>query len=151
MVWANIETPLGTLSLKERAGHIVALDWQGAAQVQETALLREAGRQLVAYFNRRLKTFDLPLAPAVSPFEAAVLAAMARIPYGETRTYGDLAAELDTLPQAVGQACGANPIPIIIPCHRVTAANGLGGYSGGGGVETKIRLLRHEGAYGLLL
>jgi methylated-DNA-[protein]-cysteine S-methyltransferase len=76
---------------------------------------------------------------------------MSAIPLGETRTYGDLARELGAAAQPVGNACGANPIPVIIPCHRVLGANGLGGFSGSGGVETKVALLRHEGAAGLLI
>ena len=73
------------------------------------------------------------------------------IRFGETRTYGQIARQLGATAQAVGQACGANPIPILIPCHRVIGADGLGGYSGAHGVETKMALLRHEGAAGLLL
>ncbi len=76
---------------------------------------------------------------------------MSAIPFGETRTYGELAQQLGVPAQAIGQACGGNPIPILIPCHRVLGANGLGGYSGDGGVETKVWLLRHERAAGLLI
>ena len=76
---------------------------------------------------------------------------MAAIPHGETRTYGDLARDLGAPAQAVGQACGANPVPILIPCHRVLGRNGLGGFSAPGGVETKVALLRLEGAAGLLI
>ncbi|MCB1350992.1 MAG: MGMT family protein, partial [Maritimibacter sp.] len=68
-----------------------------------------------------------------------------------TRTYGEIAADLGASAQAVGNACGANPIPILIPCHRVLGATGLGGYSGAGGIETKVALLRLEGAGGLLI
>ena len=75
---------------------------------------------------------------------------MSAIPFGETRTYGELAAELGTSPQPLGNACGANSIPIIIPCHRVLSATGLGGFSGRGGVETKAQLLKHENAYPFL-
>ncbi|MGB4829380.1 MAG: MGMT family protein, partial [Paracoccaceae bacterium] len=77
--------------------------------------------------------------------------AMAAIPYGETRTYGQIAHAVGAPAQAVGQACGANPIPILIPCHRVLGGNTLGGFSAPGGVETKVALLRHEGAAGLLI
>ncbi len=71
---------------------------------------------------------------------------MQAIPCGDTRTYGALAKDLDSSARAVGMACGANPIPVIIPCHRILAATGLGGFSGQGGVETKAALLRLEGA-----
>jgi methylated-DNA-[protein]-cysteine S-methyltransferase len=76
---------------------------------------------------------------------------MSAIPFGETRTYGEIARGLGVPAQAVGQACGANPVPVVIPCHRVLGATSLGGYSGEGGVETKVWLLRHEGAGGLLI
>jgi methylated-DNA-[protein]-cysteine S-methyltransferase len=78
-------------------------------------------------------------------FTGRVMRAMAGIPHGETRTYGDLAATLDTAAVAVGGACGRNPLPLVVPCHRVVAADGLGGYSGPEGVATKRRLLAHEG------
>jgi methylated-DNA-[protein]-cysteine S-methyltransferase len=71
---------------------------------------------------------------------------MADIPHGETRTYGQIAKRVGAAPQAVGQACGANPLPILIPCHRVTGTDWFGGFSAPGGVETKAALLRHEGA-----
>ena len=76
---------------------------------------------------------------------------MFAIPHGETRTYGDLARALNAPAQAIGQACGANPIPILIPCHRILGAHSLGGFSAKGGVETKVWLLKHEGAASLLL
>ena len=72
-------------------------------------------------------------------------------PHGETRSYGDLARALKTPPQVIGQACGANPIAIIIPCHRILGAHSLGGFSAKGGVETKVWLLKHEGAAALLV
>ena len=103
-------------------------------------------RQLDAYFAGHLTRFDLPLAPSGSPFEVGVWTAMAEIPYGETRVYGELAASVGSAPRAVGRACGRNPIPIVIPCHRVLAKAGLGGYSGSGGLATKRHLLALEGA-----
>jgi methylated-DNA-[protein]-cysteine S-methyltransferase len=144
----SLESPLGRLGLFEEDGRIAAVDWGGRRTAGEpTALLLQAKRQLEAYFNGRLTKFDVPLAPRGSPFELRVWQLMAEIPYGETRSYGDLAATLAAPPRAIGQACGRNPLPILIPCHRVLAAGGaLGGYSGGTGVETKRRLLILEGA-----
>lgn len=113
-------------------------------------LLTEALRQLQAYFDRRLTRFDLPL-DFGSGFQAQVRHAMAAIPYGETRRYGELAHEIGAPAQAIGQACGANPLPILIPCHRILAANGLGGFSAKGGVESKVFLLKLEGAASLLI
>jgi len=86
-----------------------------------------------------------------SDFQRAVCTAILAIPFGHTRTYGEIARDLGVPAQAVGGACGGNPIPVIIPCHRVMGAKGLTGFSGAGGVETKVALLRHEGAAGLLI
>ncbi|MFT6076668.1 MAG: methylated-DNA-[protein]-cysteine S-methyltransferase [Yoonia sp.] len=107
--------------------------------------------EMAAYFAGNLKSFQTSVAPKGSPFQQSFYAALSAIPYGETRTYGDLAQELGVSAQAIGQACGANPIAIIITCHRVLAANGLGGYSGMAGIEAKVALLKIEGAAGLLI
>ena len=151
MPTALVESPLGPLTITETDGAITALDWGGRAEGACTSLLRKAQAQISAYFEHRLQGFDLPLRVGGSGFQRRVCAAMSAIPFGETRTYGDLAKQLDAPPQAIGTACGGNPIPIIIPCHRVLGANSLGGFSAPGGVETKVALLRHEGAAGLLI
>ncbi|HLY45931.1 MAG TPA: methylated-DNA--[protein]-cysteine S-methyltransferase [Stellaceae bacterium] len=148
----SIPSPIGRLTIKEAGDQIVAIHWEdggpaGNANLSNgSPLLAEAARQLAAYFAGELAQFDLPLAPAGSPFESRVWAAMQQIPYGETRCYGDLAAAVGSAPRAVGRACGRNPIPVVIPCHRVLAKAGLGGYSGSGGLVTKQRLLALEGA-----
>jgi methylated-DNA-[protein]-cysteine S-methyltransferase len=140
-------SPLGPLTLTEADGCITRLDWGGSRRGVETALLREARRQLLAYFAGKLRDFDLPLSLAGSPFQQRVWRAMQRIPYGETRSYGELAHETDSGPRAVGTACGSNPVAVIVPCHRVLAAGKrIGGYSGGAGIETKRRLLEIENA-----
>ena len=146
-----VDSPFGPLSVSERDGAIVAINWQAPEVEQETPLLHRAAKQLAAYFAGQLKEFDLPLHPSGDHFQQAVCQAMLDIPYGETTTYGAIADKLDTFGQPVGNACGANSIPIIIPCHRVLAANGLGGYSGEGGVERKIELLKLEGGFPYLL
>ena len=146
-----IDTPVGRLGIAERDGHIVRVAWSEPPQGQPTPLLTEAARQIAAYFAGELQEFDLPLDPGGNDLERRVFAAMRAIPYGATRTYGEIASDLGTYGQPVGQACGANPIPVIIPCHRVLSATGLGRYSGAGGVETKIALLKLEGGYPLLL
>ncbi len=141
----SLLTPLGDITLSEDAGAIVALDWGRGSHPQPTPLLREAREQLQDYFDRRRTTFDLPLAPAGSAFQARVWAALRAIPHGETRSYADLARSLGSAPRAIGQANGRNPIPILIPCHRVVAADGaLGGYSGLDGPATKRFLLDLE-------
>ena len=151
MAVAVIHTPVGWLGVQAAEGAIVGLTWDAVPKGAVSPLLAEATRQLEAYFTGNLTSFDLPLRVAGSDFQRAVCAAMSAIPFGETRSYGDIAADLGVPAQAVGQACGGNPIPVIIPCHRVLGASGLGGFSGAGGVETKVWLLRHEGAAGLLI
>ncbi len=146
-----VETQFGRLGVEETAGAITRLVWNGRDEGPETPLLQEAAAQLTAYDQGRLDRFDLPYHVSGSAFQQQVCDLMYAIPLGETRTYGDIAKELGQPAQPVGQACGANPIPVIIPCHRVLAANGLGGFSGDGGIETKVALLRHERAAGLLI
>lgn len=150
MARAALDTPVGRIALEERDGRIVRLSWGTAAEGGGSPLLAEAARQLDAYFAGTRRAFELPL-DCGSGFQAGFLGALCAIPFGETRTYGELARDLGVSAQAIGQACGANRIPILIPCHRVLAANGLGGYSDAGGIETKVALLRLEGAAGLLL
>jgi methylated-DNA-[protein]-cysteine S-methyltransferase len=149
----EVDSPVGTLVLSEAAGALTAIDWRRPANPAENGasgrpspLLTAAARQLDEYFAGQRRSFELPLAPVGSPFQQRVWAEMCRIPYGATARYGDLAEALGTAPQAVGQACGTNPISIVVPCHRVVAAGGLGGYSGGAGLTSKRFLLRHEGA-----
>jgi len=147
----NLDTPVGIVSLTEDQGAITSVSWKPVSQPDETPLLLEARDQVKAYFAGQLTQFDLPLNPKGSAFHQSVFQAMSDIPYGATRTYGDIATALNTYGQPVGQACGSNPIPIIIPCHRVLSSTGLGGYSGHGGTETKIALLKLEGGYPFLL
>lgn len=99
--------------------------------------------QIAAYAAGERRAFDLSV-EMVDGFTGEVMAAMAEIPYGETRTYGDLAQTLDTAPVAVGNACGRNPVPLVVPCHRVVGTNSLGGYSAGDGTSLKKRLLELE-------
>lgn len=139
-----VPTPFGQVTLVEDRGALVRLDWRDDPG-EATPLLEEAAAQLRAYFDLRLTRFDLALDWG-SGLNAAVRRAMAAIPFGETRTYGQIAKAVGAPAQAVGQACGANPLPILIPCHRVTGTDWFGGFSGAGGVETKAALLRHEGA-----
>ncbi|WP_050603150.1 methylated-DNA--[protein]-cysteine S-methyltransferase [Ruegeria sp. 6PALISEP08] len=146
-----VETKFGRLGVEETDGALTRLVWDGQDVGEPTDLLREAVAQLKAYDDGRLDRFDLPYRVHGSMFQKQVCDLMYAIPLGETRTYGDIAKELGQPAQPVGQACGANPIPVIIPCHRVLSATGLGGFSGAGGVETKVALLRHEGAAGLLI
>ena len=142
----TLHTPLGEVTITEEDGAVVALDWGRGRDQEATPLLREARAQLHDWFDGRRAAFDLPLAPHGTPFRRRVWDALRAIPHGQTRSYRDLARDLGSSARAVGGANGANPIPIIIPCHRVVAADGsIGGYSGGMGIETKRHLLRLEG------
>lgn len=143
----SLHSPVGDLTLFEYDGAIVAVEWGWVPDQEESPLLAEAQRQLDAYFCGDLMTFDLPLNPAGgTAFQHKVWQAMTRIPYGHTRTYSDVADELGSSPRAVGGACGKNPLPILIPCHRIIGRNGsLRGYTGSDGIDTKKRLLLLEG------
>ena len=140
----SLHTPIGDISVSEADGQIVALDWGWGRDQEETPLLCRARAQLHAYFDAERLTFDLPLAPAGTPYRRRVWAALQTIPPGETRSYQDIARAAGGSARSVGGANGANPIPILIPCHRVVASRGLGGYSGGDGLPTKRYLLDLE-------
>ncbi len=147
-----IDSPVGRLSIAEAGGAVVRIAWsdheagEPQAQPGETPLLARAAQQLSEYFAGTRRDFDLPLDPAGTPFQRRVWTEMARIPFGATESYGALAREVGSVARAVGGACGANPIPIVIPCHRVVAeGGGLGGFSGGTGPATKRVLLELEG------
>lgn len=151
-MWTLMETPVGTLRLVERGSAITAIefppyrdnDGRPRGERDDTAgVLVEATSQLRAYFDRELKEFDLPLAPAGSAFQQQVWSKLLEIAYGETASYGEIAKRLgktNAASRAVGLANGSNPIPIVIPCHRVIGADGsLTGYAGG--LERKQTLL----------
>ena len=144
----TIESPVGPLTITAADGVITAVDFgAGGGSRPNAGVLAEAARQLTEYFAGERREFALPLAPSGTPFRLRVWAAMQAIPYGQTRSYGDLARLLDSAPRAIGGACGANPIPLVIPCHRVVGAGGaLGGFSGGAGCDTKRQLLALERA-----
>ena len=139
----SISSSVGNLVIDADDDAIIAIRWSDERTGNGGPLLSEAARQLDAYFAGDLTRFALPLRPAGSAFEHRVWKAMQKIPFGEIRCYGDLASDIDSAPRAVGRACGKNPIPIVIPCHRVRhAGGGLGGYTGG--VERKLTLLGIE-------
>jgi methylated-DNA-[protein]-cysteine S-methyltransferase len=155
MLYSRIPSPLGPLLLAgdddglqllhfDQPGHIhpVGPDWE-----ERDEAFAQAARQLDLYFHGRLRSFDIPLAPQGTPFQLRVWRKLLRIPYGETRSYLDVAESLGEprAVRAVGAANGRNPIAIVIPCHRVIGSNGsLTGY--GGGIQIKARLLALEGA-----
>ena len=144
-------TPVGALGANAADGAITELLWNRPGNLTSGNLHAQIVDEMAAYFAGELEVFQTPVAPRGSAFQQSFYRALCAIPYGETRTYGELAQELGVSAQAIGQACGANPIAIIIPCHRVLAADGLGGYSGAGGIEAKVALLKLEGAASLLI
>ncbi len=155
-MWTVMTSPVGDLRIIERDGAISAIEFSPfrqpadgrplGARDDDHPLLAGAVRQLDAYFARDLKEFDLPLAPQGSDFQRRVWDQLRAIGYGETASYGQVAARLgmtNAASRAVGLANGRNPIPVVIPCHRVIGANGtLTGYAGG--IERKQTLLSLE-------
>ena len=148
MSYLTVPSPVGELTIFEEDDSIVALEFGKAPANSEkpSALLKRAAWQLDEYFEGKRAAFDLPLKPAGTAFQRKVWARIAAIPQGRVETYGAIAKKLRSGARPVGAACGANPIPLLIPCHRVLGSNGgLGGYSGAGGVTTKRFLLAREG------
>jgi methylated-DNA-[protein]-cysteine S-methyltransferase len=150
MALRYLDSPVGRLALQVDSGLLTGVRWASAGERSRdrtpSAVLDEAARQLDRYFAGKLKRFDLPLDAHGTAFQKRVWAMMRDIPYGRTATYGGMAMALGSGPRAVGMACGRNPIPIVVPCHRVLASGGKeGGFSGGQGLPTKRRLLALEG------
>jgi methylated-DNA-[protein]-cysteine S-methyltransferase len=151
--YAYLESPIGTLLLAADADRLKQILFSTNGRLsrpdptwqEDPTALQEVIRQLRAYFAGELETFDLSLAPQGTPFQQRVWSELQKIPYGETISYGELARRMgnSNASRAVGLANGSNPIPIVIPCHRVIGSNGkLTGY--GGGLPTKEKLLALE-------
>tara|TARA_B100000686_G_C16584451_1_gene859949 strand:- start:361 stop:819 length:459 start_codon:yes stop_codon:yes gene_type:complete len=138
-------TPVGLITITELKEHLVSLRWGKTNKCSRTPLISETVRQLNAYFQGKLEVFDLPIQTQGTSFQKKVWVALDKIAYGQTLSYSQLASLTESGPRAIGGACRANPIPIIIPCHRVLKKNGkLGGYSGGNGINTKRFLIDLE-------
>ena len=141
----SFHSPIGDLTVSEEDGALVSVDWGWGREQEPSPLVKEARAQIEAYLDGERTAFDLPLKPTGTDFQQRVWHAMQDIPIGAMETYGNLARRVGSAARAVGMACGANPLPIVIPCHRVVAAGGgLGGYSGVGGLATKRALLDIE-------
>jgi methylated-DNA-[protein]-cysteine S-methyltransferase len=147
----SLHTPVGDITVFDEDGAIVSLDWGWVANQSPSPVLERAREQLQAYFDGELTKFNLPLAAAGTAYRQGVWQALCEIPYGETRSYLDIARKAGGSARSVGQANGRNPIPLIIPCHRVVAATHIGGYSGGDGLLTKRWLLVLENRDRVLL
>ena len=154
-MWTLMDSPVGELRIVEHNGAITAIEFSPfrdhdgrvrGDRADDNPVLVECVRQLTAYFDRDLKEFDLPLAPAGSDFQRRVWDQLLGVGWGETASYGEVAHRLgmtNAASRAVGLANGRNPIPIVIPCHRIIGANGtLTGYAGG--LERKQLLLELE-------
>lgn len=149
---ATIATPIGPIRIEADGDTLAGIRIGRDGGNADTPLLREAAAQLAAYFAGDLTIFDLPLAPMTSDRGPQLRDAICSIGYGETASYGELAARTGASARSVGQACASNPFPIIVPCHRVLPTGGaLGYYSAGDGPTTKAWLLKHERAEGWLL
>ena len=147
----SVKTPIGWLLVSIEHDKVVEIDFRvkkPGADTSKSALDKLIKTQLQKYFAGQLKKFSVPLTVSGTEFQQRVWCALQHIPFGQVKTYGELASELNSSARAIGNACHANPIPVIIPCHRVIAANGLGGYAGktaGPVLERKRWLLEHEG------
>lgn len=153
LTYRTVSTPLGDITaVADEVGltQVILAGDDGSVLAEATEggpIVDAAAQQLAEYFAGERMAFDVPLAPQGTEFQMTVWKALGDVPFGTTATYGEIARAIGqlTATRAVGAANGRNPIPIIIPCHRVIGASGeLTGYSGGGGIETKRRLLDHE-------
>lgn len=153
---AVISSPVGPLGICVSENRVTGIDFLWKDEIDESSMpkhnisssAQQVVEQLDRYFNDGRALFSLPLKPSGTQFQCQVWHALSRIIPGEVRTYGDIARELNTSPRAVGNACRSNPLPIIVPCHRVIAAGGIGGFSGrreGERLNVKSWLLAHEG------
>ncbi len=146
-----VASPIGPIGVCTSQGLLTGiefLDRRSKLHASEDPFATEVARQLQDYFSSDVSVFSLPLNLSGSDFQQRVWRVLSKIKPGHVRTYGDIAMELNTSARAVGNACRRNPIPIIIPCHRVVSANGIGGFSGSTGgwrLEIKRWLLAHEG------
>ena len=147
---AVIDAPFGQLRLIADRYTLTGIEFlleREPANKPATPVLKETERQLRAYFKDAHHRFNLPMRLDGTPFQLKVWQVLCDIPPGDPLTYGQLAKKLGTAPRAVGGACGANPIPVIVPCHRVVSAGGLGGFMGTrypGPLNIKSWLLAHE-------
>ncbi len=152
-----LDTPIGRLCLLSNGAQLVKIEFEGSYSTNDAlelsdAVLAACAAQLTAYFAGKRRRFELPLAAQGTPFQQSVWDALADIPYGELRSYRDIARSIGNpaAVRAVGAANGRNPLPIVVPCHRVIGSNGtLTGFAGG--LEVKKYLLELEGATGVSL
>jgi methylated-DNA-[protein]-cysteine S-methyltransferase len=151
---AIVAAPFGGVGVRTADEQVIELVYLPASMrpfAARSSLAKEAARQLAAYLKNAKSAFDLPLAPRGTAYQQRVWSVISSIPLGQTRSYGDVARAIRSGPRAVGQACGANWFPLVIPCHRVLAANAIGGFANhddGFHLNVKRWLLAHEGVAG---
>lgn len=149
---AILQLPIGKVGIRATHDYLISIEYvddNESLLKPKTTMAKEAVEQLLCYFADPTYPFSIPMTLNVKPFQQTVLSQLQQIPVGKTQTYADIAKLLNTSPRPVGNACRHNPIPIIIPCHRVVAEKDLGGYSGqkkGRLIEIKQWLLKHESA-----
>ena len=149
---AIIDSPCGMLGIWDDGQVLQAINflYEGAqARSPRSVLAEKASIQLEKFFSDPKFQFDLPLAASATPFQKQARQALLRIPVGQTMSYGNVAKTIASSARAIAGACRRNPVPIIVPCHRVIAINGIGGFSGALGgkpLENKKWLLKHESA-----
>jgi len=147
---AKLAVPFGVLGIRCTEDALTGIAFLPASETSQRAnstFAKTVCEQLLRYFENPDTQFTVPIKPNGTPHQQKIWQAMRNIPRGATRSYGELASELKSGAQAVGQACGANPIPIIIPCHRVVGKSGLGGFmhqASGSPLDIKRWLLAHE-------
>jgi methylated-DNA-[protein]-cysteine S-methyltransferase len=146
----TLSTPIGSIEIRLVSNYLQSIEFHSnkARVGEDSKLLNTIKMQLEAYFEDPQIDFDIPLSMSGTSFQQRVWSALREIPPGQTRSYGDLAKTINSSPRAVGNACRRNPIPIIVPCHRVVSASGIGGFAGateGEHIRIKRWLLAHEG------
>lgn len=149
---ATLLVPVGKIGIRTSQEHLIAVEYIEDDEPMikpKTVIAKDVVEQLLCYFADPTFEMNLPTIFNVTNFQQSVLSALQKIPVGKTQTYSDIARILNTSPRPVGNACRMNPIPIVIPCHRVVSETDLGGYSGskkGRLIEIKRWLLNHESA-----
>lgn len=146
----TLSSPVGVIGISATDHDLLGIDYlppEYPIIKPKTIAAKDAIEQLLCYFADPTFPFDIPFNLDVSPFQKSVLMALKQIPIGSTQSYADIAKQLQTSPRPVGNACRKNPLPIVIPCHRIISTNGMGGYSGatkGPLLDIKHWLLQHE-------
>lgn len=149
---AIFKTDIATIGLQFDGSKLIKIDYlkNKKDKTVNSKTAETVKRKIEQYLGSKSKTLEIDVKLSVTPFQQKVLKQLQKIPYGKTRTYGEIAKILKTSPRAVGNACRNNPVPIVIPCHRVVAASGIGGYDGaraGSLLNIKRKLLEKEGVF----